>query len=95
MVKVWRSGHIAVETPVYAAEAIGTGSTVRRAIDNVFDETDIDGLLPPKIGQEPDEQRAVAIGADRQMEVGDVGGHGAAGVDQHHPHMRALGFRLG
>src|SRR5689334_6566830 len=33
VVKVWRSGNIAVETPVYAAEAIGTGSTVRRAID--------------------------------------------------------------
>ncbi|WP_027536112.1 D-alanyl-D-alanine carboxypeptidase family protein [Bradyrhizobium sp. WSM3983] len=33
VVKVWRGGNIAVETPVYAAEAIGTGSTVRRAID--------------------------------------------------------------
>ena len=33
VVKVWRSGSIAVETPVYAAEAVGTGSTVRRAID--------------------------------------------------------------
>src|SRR6201991_2688078 len=33
VVKVWRSGNIAVETPVYAAEAIGTGSTVRGAID--------------------------------------------------------------
>jgi len=33
VVKVWRSGNIAVETPVYAAEAIGTGSTMRRAID--------------------------------------------------------------
>jgi len=33
VVKVWRSGNIAVETPVYAAEAISTGSTVRRAID--------------------------------------------------------------
>ncbi|OKO84537.1 D-alanyl-D-alanine carboxypeptidase [Bradyrhizobium sp. NAS80.1] len=33
VVKVWRSGNIAVETPVYAGEAIGTGSTVRRAID--------------------------------------------------------------
>ncbi|QQN61481.1 D-alanyl-D-alanine carboxypeptidase [Bradyrhizobium diazoefficiens] len=33
VVKVWRSGNIAVETPVYAAEAVGTGSTVRRAID--------------------------------------------------------------
>ena len=33
VVRVWRSGNIAVETPVYAAEAVGTGSTVRRAID--------------------------------------------------------------
>ncbi|MFK4507575.1 D-alanyl-D-alanine carboxypeptidase [Bradyrhizobium daqingense] len=33
VVKVWRSGNIAVETPVYAAEAVGTGSTMRRAID--------------------------------------------------------------
>src|SRR6266550_1935250 len=33
VVKVWRGQNIAVETPVYAAEAIGTGSTMRRAID--------------------------------------------------------------
>jgi len=33
VVRVWRGGNIAVETPVYAAEAIGTGSTVRRALD--------------------------------------------------------------
>ncbi|WP_407194339.1 D-alanyl-D-alanine carboxypeptidase family protein [Bradyrhizobium sp. STM 3566] len=33
VVKVWRSGNIAVETPVYAAESVGTGSTMRRAID--------------------------------------------------------------
>jgi serine-type D-Ala-D-Ala carboxypeptidase (penicillin-binding protein 5/6) len=33
VVKVWRSGNLAVETPVYAAEAIGTGSTIRRALD--------------------------------------------------------------
>ena len=32
-VKVWRGPHLAVEAPVYAAEAIGTGSTMRRAID--------------------------------------------------------------
>src|SRR5689334_12776892 len=32
-IKVWRGGNIAVETPVYAAESIGKGSTVRRAID--------------------------------------------------------------
>jgi serine-type D-Ala-D-Ala carboxypeptidase (penicillin-binding protein 5/6) len=33
VVKVWRGTHLAVETPVYAAESIDTGSTVRRAID--------------------------------------------------------------
>lgn len=33
LVKVWRGGNIAVEAPVYAAESIERGSTVRRAID--------------------------------------------------------------
>jgi len=33
VVRVWRGGNVAMEAPVYAAEAIGTGSTVRRAID--------------------------------------------------------------
>jgi D-alanyl-D-alanine carboxypeptidase (penicillin-binding protein 5/6) len=32
-VKVWRGSNIAVETPVYAAAAIGQGSTFRRAVD--------------------------------------------------------------
>jgi D-alanyl-D-alanine carboxypeptidase (penicillin-binding protein 5/6) len=32
-VKVWRGSNIAVETPVYATQAIGQGSTIRRAID--------------------------------------------------------------
>jgi D-alanyl-D-alanine carboxypeptidase (penicillin-binding protein 5/6) len=32
-VKVWRGANIAVEAPVYAAESVGAGSTVRRAID--------------------------------------------------------------
>jgi D-alanyl-D-alanine carboxypeptidase (penicillin-binding protein 5/6) len=32
-VKVWRGANVAVEAPVYAAESIATGSTVRRAID--------------------------------------------------------------
>ena len=32
-VKVWRGTNVAVEAPVYAAEAVATGSTVRRAID--------------------------------------------------------------
>jgi D-alanyl-D-alanine carboxypeptidase (penicillin-binding protein 5/6) len=35
VVRVWRNGNIAMESPVYAAEAIGTGSTVRRAFDGV------------------------------------------------------------
>ena len=35
VVKVWRGANVAVETPVYAAESVGTGSTVRRAIDGV------------------------------------------------------------
>ena len=33
VVKVWRGANIAVESPVFAAEAVGTGSTMRRAID--------------------------------------------------------------
>jgi serine-type D-Ala-D-Ala carboxypeptidase (penicillin-binding protein 5/6) len=33
LIKVWRGGNVAVETPVYAAESVGKGSTVRRAID--------------------------------------------------------------
>jgi D-alanyl-D-alanine carboxypeptidase (penicillin-binding protein 5/6) len=35
VVKVWRGGNIAMEAPVYAAEPVGTGSTMRRAIDGV------------------------------------------------------------
>ena len=33
IVRVWRGGNVAMEAPVYAAEAVGTGSTMRRAID--------------------------------------------------------------
>jgi serine-type D-Ala-D-Ala carboxypeptidase (penicillin-binding protein 5/6) len=33
VVRVWRGPNIAMETPVYAAAAIGRGSTMRRAID--------------------------------------------------------------
>src|SRR6201747_2948532 len=33
VVRVWRGANVAVETPVYATEAVGTGSTMRRAID--------------------------------------------------------------
>jgi serine-type D-Ala-D-Ala carboxypeptidase (penicillin-binding protein 5/6) len=32
-VKVWRGNNVAVETPLYAAQSIGQGSTFRRAID--------------------------------------------------------------
>jgi D-alanyl-D-alanine carboxypeptidase (penicillin-binding protein 5/6) len=35
VVKVWRGSNVAVETPVYAADAVGRGSTVRRAVDGV------------------------------------------------------------
>ena len=35
VVKVWRGGNVAVETPVYAAESVGRGSTIRRAVDGV------------------------------------------------------------
>jgi D-alanyl-D-alanine carboxypeptidase (penicillin-binding protein 5/6) len=33
VVKVWRGPNVVVEAPVYAAESVGTGSTMRRAID--------------------------------------------------------------
>ena len=33
VVRVWRGANIAMEAPVYAAESIGAGSTMRRAID--------------------------------------------------------------
>jgi len=33
VVRVWRGANVAMETPVYAAESIGTGSTMRRAFD--------------------------------------------------------------
>jgi D-alanyl-D-alanine carboxypeptidase (penicillin-binding protein 5/6) len=32
-VKVWRGANLAVETPVYATESVGRGSTIRRAVD--------------------------------------------------------------
>jgi D-alanyl-D-alanine carboxypeptidase (penicillin-binding protein 5/6) len=35
LVKVWRGGNLAMEAPVYAAEPVGSGSTMRRAIDGV------------------------------------------------------------
>jgi serine-type D-Ala-D-Ala carboxypeptidase (penicillin-binding protein 5/6) len=33
VVRVWRNGEVAMETPLYTAESIGKGSTVQRAID--------------------------------------------------------------
>lgn len=33
VLKVWRGNNIALETPLFAAEAVGPGSTTRRAID--------------------------------------------------------------
>jgi D-alanyl-D-alanine carboxypeptidase (penicillin-binding protein 5/6) len=33
VLKVWRGANIAVEAPVFAAESIGKGSTMRRAFD--------------------------------------------------------------
>jgi D-alanyl-D-alanine carboxypeptidase (penicillin-binding protein 5/6) len=35
VVRVWRNGEVAMETPLYTAESIGKGSTVRRAIDGI------------------------------------------------------------
>jgi D-alanyl-D-alanine carboxypeptidase (penicillin-binding protein 5/6) len=35
VVRVWRGANLALEAPVYAAESVGKGSTVRRAIDGV------------------------------------------------------------
>ena len=35
VVKVWRGANVAMETPVYAAEAVGKGSTMRRGVDGV------------------------------------------------------------
>nr|WP_244553345.1 D-alanyl-D-alanine carboxypeptidase family protein [Bradyrhizobium erythrophlei] len=35
VVKVWRGANVAVETPVYTADAVGRGSTLRRAVDGV------------------------------------------------------------
>jgi serine-type D-Ala-D-Ala carboxypeptidase (penicillin-binding protein 5/6) len=35
VVRVWRGENVAMEAPVYAAEPVGTGSTMRRAIDGV------------------------------------------------------------
>jgi D-alanyl-D-alanine carboxypeptidase (penicillin-binding protein 5/6) len=35
VVRVWRNGEVAMETPLYTAESIGKGSTVRRAMDGV------------------------------------------------------------
>ena len=31
--RVWRGANVAMEAPVFAADAVGTGSTMRRALD--------------------------------------------------------------
>ncbi|WP_407146166.1 D-alanyl-D-alanine carboxypeptidase family protein [Bradyrhizobium sp. ORS 86] len=33
VVRVWRGGNVAMEAPLFAADAVGTGSTMRRALD--------------------------------------------------------------
>ena len=33
VVRVWRGANVAMEAPVFAADAVGTGSTMRRALD--------------------------------------------------------------
>ena len=38
--------------------------------------------------EQADEQRGVAVGADGEVEVRDVGGGGAARVDEDHAHLR-------
>jgi D-alanyl-D-alanine carboxypeptidase (penicillin-binding protein 5/6) len=35
VIRVWRGENLAMEAPLYAAEAVGVGSTMRRAIDGV------------------------------------------------------------
>jgi D-alanyl-D-alanine carboxypeptidase (penicillin-binding protein 5/6) len=35
VVKVWRGNNVAVETPVYTMDSVGSGSTMRRAFDGV------------------------------------------------------------
>jgi D-alanyl-D-alanine carboxypeptidase (penicillin-binding protein 5/6) len=33
VVRVWRGPNVAMESPVYAAESVAVGSTMRRAVD--------------------------------------------------------------
>ena len=33
VVRVWRGANVAMEQPVYAADSVGVGSTMRRALD--------------------------------------------------------------
>ena len=35
VIRVWRNGEVAMDTPLYTAESIGKGSTVQRAMDGV------------------------------------------------------------
>ena len=41
----------------------------------------VDGGCAGEMGEQADEQRHVAIRADRQMQVGDIGGHRPARID--------------
>ena len=50
----------------------------------------VERVVPAEIGEQAGEQRDVAIRRDRQMQVGDIGGHGAARIDQHDLHLRPL-----
>lgn len=34
IVKVWRGGNFAIEVPIYAAESVGVGTMIRRAVDS-------------------------------------------------------------
>jgi D-alanyl-D-alanine carboxypeptidase (penicillin-binding protein 5/6) len=37
VIRVWRGKEVAVETPIHAAEAVGVGSTMRRAMDGALE----------------------------------------------------------
>ena len=38
--------------------------------------------------EQADEQRGVAVGPDREVQVGLIGGIGASGIDEDDPHLR-------
>jgi D-alanyl-D-alanine carboxypeptidase (penicillin-binding protein 5/6) len=37
VIRVWRGKEVAVETPIHAVEAVGVGSTMRRAMDGALE----------------------------------------------------------